>query len=162
MWNVPTTPDLYPEFSIVRLSTTDDHRHLADTILSQRNLLAAIFFCAATGLAKGSILLFYLRIFPGKYIVITVWTLFAFVIGYSLAGVFANIFSCNPVSASWNLEDAASAICMNRPAFYLAQAALGIFTDVATVVTPVPLLRGLQLRTRRKIGVAIVLTLGGL
>ncbi|GAB7334877.1 hypothetical protein MBLNU13_g06774t1 [Cladosporium sp. NU13] len=141
MWNVPIT-DLYPEFSI-------------------RNLLAAIFFCAATGLAKGSILLFYLRIFPGRYIVITVWSLFAFVIGYSLAGVFANIFSCNPVSASWSLEDAATAVCMNRPAFYFAQAALGIFTDIATVLTPVPLLKGLQLRTRRKVGVALVLTLGG-
>jgi hypothetical protein len=84
------------------------------------------------------------------------------VIGYSLAGVFANIFSCNPVSASWNLEDAATAACMNRPAFYLAQAALGIFTDIATVLVPVPLLSSLQLRTRRKIGVAVVLTLGGL
>jgi hypothetical protein len=107
-------------------------------------------------------LLFYLRIFPGRYIVITVWSLFAFVIGYSLAGVFANIFSCNPVSASWSLEDAATAVCMNRPAFYFAQAALGIFTDIATVLTPVPLLKGLQLRTRRKVGVALVLTLGGL
>jgi hypothetical protein len=162
MWNVPMTPDLYPHFSIVSLFITDKYRHLADIILSQRNLLAAIFFCAATGLAKGSILLFYLRIFPGKYIVITVWTLFAFVIGYSLAGVFANIFSCNPVSASWVLEDVATGVCMNRPAFYFAQAALGIFTDIATVLTPVPLLRGLQLRTRRKIGVAVVLTLGGL
>ena len=119
-------------------------------------------FCAATGLAKGSILLFYLRIFPGRYIVIAVWSLFAFVIGYSLAGVFANIFSCAPVSASWVLAEVPTAVCMNRPAFYFAQAALGIFTDIATVVVPMPLLHGLQLRTRRKIGVAVVLTLGGL
>jgi hypothetical protein len=107
-------------------------------------------------------LLFYLRIFLGRYITIVVWSLFAFVMGYSIAGVFANIFSCNPVSASWVLEDVATGVCMNRPAFYFAQAALGIFTDIATVVTPIPLLRGLQLRTRRKIGVAVVLTLGGL
>lgn len=128
----------------------------------QNNLVAAILFCAATGLAKGSILLFYLRIFPGLYIKIAVWSLFTFVIGYSTAGVFANIFSCNPVRASWDLAAVPTSVCMNRPAFYFAQAALGIFTDIATVAVPVPLLRGLQLRTRRKVGVALVLTLGGL
>jgi hypothetical protein len=150
----------------VQCCVSNDHwvskARFTDMLSTQRNLLAAIFFCAATGLAKGSILLFYLRIFPGRYIIIIVWSLFAFVIGYSLAGVFANIFSCNPVSASWVLEDVAKGVCMNRPAFYFAQAALGIFTDIATVLTPIPLLRGLQLRTRRKIGVAFVLTLGGL
>lgn len=159
---------MFPSLTCTQSSASYVHRssilavQTTNVRSSQRNLLAAIFFCAATGLAKGSILLFYLRIFPGRYIVITVWSLFAFVIGYSLAGVFANIFSCNPVSASWSLEDAATAVCMNRPAFYFAQAALGIFTDIATVLTPVPLLKGLQLRTRRKVGVALVLTLGGL
>lgn len=90
------------------------------------------------------------------------WCIFAFTICYSAASVLVNIFSCNPVSASWNLADVASGKCMNRPAFYFAQAALGIATDIATVVTPLPLLRTLQLRTRRKVGVALVLTLGGL
>lgn len=80
----------------------------------QRNLLAAIFFCAATGLAKGSILLFYLRIFPSKKVVYTVWSVFAFTIAYSLACVFVNIFSCNPVKASWDLTAAATAVCINR------------------------------------------------
>ena len=136
--------------------------HTANVHSSQRNLLADIFFCAATGLVKGRISLFYLRIFPGRYIVITNWSLFAFIIGCYWAGVFANIFSCNPVSVSWSVEDAATAVCMNRPAFYFAQAALGISTNIATLLTSVPLSKDLQLRTRRKVGIAVVLTLGGL
>lgn len=91
-----------------------DIKDQADQVLLQENLLAAIFFCAATGLAKGSILLFYLRIFPSKKVVYTVWSVFAFTIAYSLACVFVNIFSCNPVKASWDLTAAATGVCINR------------------------------------------------
>ena len=121
-----------------------------------------MFFCAATGLAKGSILLFYLRIFPSTAIRWSVWILFAFTIAYSLASVLVNIFSCNPISGSWNLQDAAIAVCINRPAFYFAQAGLGIFADIATVVAPLPALRALRLPTRQKVGVAVLLTMGAL
>lgn len=141
LWNVLLTPELYPNFGLY-------------------NLLAAIAFCIATGLAKGSILLFYLRIFPSKKMVWTVWTLFAFTIGYSFACGLVNLFSCNPVAGSWKLEYATTAICINRPVFYFAQAALSIFTDITTVVCPLPVLRTLRLPFKQKIGIAVVLTMG--
>jgi hypothetical protein len=106
--------------------------------------------------------LFYLRIFPTKAVKIAVWVLFAFTEGYSLASVFVNIFSCNPISGSWQLEAAAVAVCINRPVFYFAQAGLGIFTDFATVLLPLPVLKTLQLPLKQKIGVAIVLVMGAL
>lgn len=113
LWNVPIT-DLYPYFNAVSISVPTSSYDQADQVLLQENLLAAIFFCAATGLAKGSILLFYLRIFPSKKVVYTVWSVFAFTIAYSLACVFVNIFSCNPVKASWDLTAAATGVCINR------------------------------------------------
>ncbi|KAI9151612.1 hypothetical protein HJFPF1_08819 [Paramyrothecium foliicola] len=139
-WNVPVS-DLYPHFNL-------------------SNMLAAIFFCAATGLAKGSILLFYLRIFPAKAAQVAVWSAFAFTISYSLVSVLVNIFACDPIKASWDFEAAATAKCINRPVFYFAQAGLGIFADVITVVIPIPWLKTLKLPTRQKVGVAIMLTMG--
>lgn len=92
--------------------------------------------------------------------VYTVWVLFAFTIGYSVACGLVNLFSCNPVEASWKLEYALTADCINRPVFYFAQAALSIFTDITTVVCPLPVLRTLRLPFKQKIGIAFVLTMG--
>ncbi|KAF4966450.1 hypothetical protein FZEAL_10657 [Fusarium zealandicum] len=141
LWNVPFTPDLYPNFSL-------------------NNVLAAIFFCAATGLAKGSILIFYLRIFPMRTAQITVWIAFTFIIGYSAASVLVNVFACNPIQGSWAPEHVETAICINRPVFYFAQAGMGIFADIITVLIPVPWLKTLMLPKKQKIGVGILLTMG--
>lgn len=141
LWDVPLQPDLYPKWMV-------------------RNIVAAMIFCAATGLAKGSILLFYLRIFPSKAMKLAIWLVFGFTLSYSLASVLVNAFSCNPIAGSWSLQESLTAVCINRPAFYFAQAGLGIATDIATVVVPLPALKSLQLRTKQKIGVAFVLMMG--
>jgi hypothetical protein len=141
LWNVPFSPDLFPNFSL-------------------NNLLAAIFFCAATGFAKGSILIFYLRIFPMRSARILIWTAFAFIIGYSTAFVLVNIFSCNPIRGSWDPEVITTAKCINRPVFYFLQAGLGIFADILTVLIPLPWLKTLMLPKKQKIGVGVLLTMG--
>ncbi|RGP81189.1 hypothetical protein FLONG3_726 [Fusarium longipes] len=123
LWNVPFSPDLFPNFSL-------------------NNLLAAIFFCAATGFAKGSILIFYLRIFPMKSARILIWTAFAFIIGYSTASVLVNIFSCNPIRGSWD------------PAF------IATAKYILTVLIPLPWLKTLMLPKKQKIGVGVLLTMG--
>lgn len=140
LWNVPVS-DLYPRWML-------------------RNVVAAILFCLATGLAKGSILLFYLRIFPSKPLRRAIWGVFAFTLGYSLASALVNVFSCRPIQGSWRLAESATAVCINRPAFYFAQAAFGIATDIATVLLPLPMLRSLHLPLKQKVGVGFVLTMG--
>ncbi|KAK8060617.1 hypothetical protein PG996_010547 [Apiospora saccharicola] len=140
MWNVPLS-ELFPHFML-------------------KNVIAAILFCLATGLAKGSILLFYLRIFPSKPMRLAIWGVFAFTIGYSVASALVNVFSCNPIQGSWRLEESATAVCINRPAFYFAQASFGIATDIATVILPLPMLRSLHLPLKQKVGVSVVLTMG--
>mgnify|MGYP001497319025 CR=1 FL=1 len=56
---------------------------------------------------------------------------------------------------------ATTAVCINRPVFYFAQAGLGIFTDFATLAAPLPFLWKLQMPVRQKIGVSAVLMMGG-
>lgn len=89
-----------------------------------------------------------------------VWILFGFTVGYSVASAIVNVFSCDPVEASWRIEYATTARCINRGHFYYTQAALGILTDIATVVTPLPMLKTLRLPMRQKVGAGLVLTVG--
>lgn len=92
--------------------------------------------------------------------VVAKWSVFAFTLAYSFGFVFVNIFSCQPVSAYWNFEESLTAVCLNRPFSYFIQAALGIATDVATLVLPLTMLKSLRLPWKQKIGVALVLTMG--
>ncbi|KAK6592039.1 integral membrane protein [Botrytis cinerea] len=138
---------------IVRIFAADDlldyglGKHLYDVPLDDLypnflkiNVIAAILFCAATGMAKTSILLFYRRIFPSRKFHCAIWGLVAFTVCYSSASVLANVFSCRPISASWDIKYAGTAECINRPVFYFAQAGLGIATDFATVIAPLPMI----------------------
>lgn len=116
LWDVPLLV-FYPHFTL-------------------RNLIIAMIFCAASAIAKISILLMYLRIFPSKGLRLAVYAVTFFCAGYGLATLLTNMFSCSPIQGSWELEYAATAKCIDRPVFYLAQASLGIAADIATVLIP--------------------------
>ncbi|KAE8381272.1 hypothetical protein BDV26DRAFT_278858 [Aspergillus bertholletiae] len=122
------------------------------------NVIAAIIYCAATGFTKVSVLIFYLRIFPSRNFHLCVWVIVFIAAGYSLASVLANILSCNPVDKAWYPTKPGT--CMNRPVFYFANAGLGIFTDFATVIVPIPWLRRLQMPKRQKIAIGCILAMG--
>ncbi|KAJ0424954.1 hypothetical protein BJY00DRAFT_226635 [Aspergillus carlsbadensis] len=139
MWDVPAS-DVSPMFM-------------------KLNLVAAIIYCAGTGFLKVSVLLFYTRIFPSRNFNIAIWVLVFIAAGYNIASVLANVFSCNPIAKSWDLS-ITRGTCMNRPVFYFANAGLGIFTDFATVLVPVPWLRRLQMPLRQKIAVGGILAMG--
>ncbi|KAL2813483.1 hypothetical protein BDW59DRAFT_176725 [Aspergillus cavernicola] len=123
------------------------------------NLVAAIIYCAGTGFLKVSVLLFYLRIFPSRGFQYAVWLLVFIAAGYNIASVLANVFSCDPVAKTWDVSITSGA-CMNRPVFYFVNAGLGIFTDFATVLVPVPWLQRLQMPMRQKIAVGCILAMG--
>lgn len=136
MWDVPVT-SLSPSFLKVRFSilTKKPPSALKSTSLLQLNTLAAIFYCAATGFTKVSVLCFYTRIIPSRRFHWAVWTVVFIASGYSFASVLANVFGCNPIAMTWDISIAYGS-CMNRPVFYFANAGLGIFTDFATVLIP--------------------------
>ncbi|KAL4921364.1 hypothetical protein BDW62DRAFT_197942 [Aspergillus aurantiobrunneus] len=139
MWDVPVTV-LSPNFL-------------------KRNVISACIYCVGTGFLKVSVLLFYMRIFPSRNFHLAVWTLVFIAASYNIASVLANVLACNPVAKSWNVA-ITGGYCMNRNAFYFANAGLGIFTDFATVLVPVPWLRRLQMPLRQKIAIACILATG--
>jgi hypothetical protein len=121
-----------------------------------------MIFCSASALSKLSILATYLRIFTeGNSFRYAVFITSAFVFGYGCATTLTNLLSCEPVAGSWNAEYAKTAKCINRPTFYLAQAGIGIIADIATVIIPIPAIAKLHIDTKRKIGVVVLLSIGG-
>lgn len=137
------------------------------------------------GFIKLSVLSLYLRISPNRLFrrctffmmfiiaaqavsnLITVSYLFSLsmiVTGYTTANskmwLKKVIFQCMPIESLWNT--AVKGKCININAFYLANAALTITTDIATYALPMPMLSKLQLPKRQKYGLIAILGLGGL
>lgn len=111
------------------------------------------------GLTKGSMLLQYRRIFPTKAFQIANWITMAVVICYTIWTVFSSIFACIPVRAFWTKEKAS---CINQFAMWFTNAAINILTDFAIILLPIPVIRGLNLGKRQKIGLISIFAVGGL
>lgn len=77
----------------------------------------------------------------------------------ALANCCAAAFQCSPIRAAWDLS-IKEKTCINTNAFYLANAALNIFTDLLTYTLPIRLVFDLQLPQKQKIILGIMLGLG--
>jgi hypothetical protein len=119
-------------------------------------------YVTALAFAKVSICCFYFRIMPNRVFRIVVYGTIGFVSAYSFAGFLVVIFSCNPVAASWDPVLAASpdTTCINRPADYVIQAGLNIFSDLFVLILPMHTVWNLQLPIRQKITVSSILAVG--
>lgn len=77
------------------------------------------------------------------------------------ANVLAAIFQCAPVSAAWDPAGAGPEYkCITINAFYIANAAVNILTDLLTYSLPIPLALKLQMPLRQRLGLAVILGLG--
>lgn len=108
---------------------------------------------------KSSILAFYLRLGDNQLKRLA-QVLLAIVTCQATANVLTCIFQCTPVAASYTIELHKTAKCVNITAFYLANAALTILTDLLTYILPFRLVRKLQIPDRQKVGLGIMLGLG--
>jgi hypothetical protein len=106
-------------------------------------------------------LLQYLRIFTTKVFRVWCWSLFAFLIAYTVWTFFGSIFLCYPVAYFWD-KTIEGGKCMNQFAAWFTNASLNIVTDFAIVILPMPVLKNLNLPTRQKRSLMLVFTLGGL
>jgi hypothetical protein len=75
------------------------------------------------------------------------------------ANVLVCIFQCSPVKAAWNTS-IVNKTCVDINAFYLANAATNIFTDLLTYLLPIKLVTKLHVPKQQKIAVAVMLSLG--
>jgi phage-related holin len=107
-------------------------------------------------------LLFYSRINPNKIFQAFVWFTLAINIGAYTSIFFSLLFACKPIAASWDPLLFGTAVCINRGAIYIAQAVIGIATDVMLLGIPIPTVLKLQMPNKQKFGLVGIFSIGSM
>ncbi|KAL2206744.1 hypothetical protein CC79DRAFT_1292489 [Sarocladium strictum] len=125
----------------------------------QASIAAQTMFIFASGLAKVSILVSYLRIAPldSWFRRLTYWTIGLVV---ALMPIFLIVLwtQCNPPGDYWDFKDGHNCIDEGPP--LMAQTTLSVITDLIVYVLPLPTLVGVRLPTFQRIVLLGVFSLG--
>ncbi|KAB2578780.1 Integral membrane protein [Lasiodiplodia theobromae] len=125
---------------------------------SQIVWLSSIFYNACLGFIKTSVLALYMRL--GDRLLRRLAIIMTCVVAaQASAHVIVCIFQCSPVSAAYDLA-ITDKKCVDINAFYLANAAVNISTDLLTYTLPIKTVLHLQVPKNQKIGLGVMLSLG--
>jgi hypothetical protein len=111
----------------------------------------------ALALSKISIVCQYLRVFPVPAMQLACKIMLGVLAVYGCWTVLGSAFMCVPVQFFWGVGEGS---CMNRLAFWFSNAALNIATDLIIFIMPMPLIRGLQIPKKQKIGLMVLFACG--
>ncbi|KAF4542012.1 uncharacterized protein LTHEOB_8166 [Lasiodiplodia theobromae] len=121
-----------------------------------------ILYAIITGITKLSILIFFLSIFQqSRSFRIAAKLVFASIACSTTVYIFGLAFQCIPVPLSWD-KDIKDGKCLNFNNLAYSGAAITIAQDVATLILPIPQLHTLQVDVYKRIGLAIMFTVGSL
>ncbi|KAJ1708398.1 integral membrane protein PTH11-like protein [Aspergillus flavus] len=137
-------------------------RGTLDDVVNMRKILFAYIFIYLVLLPsiKVSIILLYRRIFGMNWMM---WLCLALSIGHGACCMVAFLCSCRPLSYFYTqFADPSGGKCIiNLYAFYLGNAATNVFTDVITLLVPIPIISRLQIRPMQKVLISGIFLLGG-
>ena len=133
----------------------------ADLLGYQLVFAIGLIYIIGIAVLKLSILLLYLRIFGiNRRFKIACWCLAAFILCYTIVGVFLSIFQFSPVRGSWDVTiDAVENVDTRTLTTTLA--ALNVVSDFLTLVLPMVLVLRLKIPTKQKVQLTLVFLLGG-
>ncbi|KAF2002185.1 hypothetical protein P154DRAFT_385060, partial [Amniculicola lignicola CBS 123094] len=112
-------------------------------------------------LAKLAILLLLTRIFrvkkPFVYSVQILITVLSF---YYIAITLVKIFICKPIEKFWNQK--LPGTCLNTNTIFVSDCIISLVTDSIILVSPLPVIWGLQMDLKQKLGSSVALVVGAL
>ncbi|KAM0257017.1 hypothetical protein ACHAQJ_004610 [Trichoderma viride] len=122
-----------------------------------------ILYFIEVSMLKLSLLLFYIRIFPGQTVRRLLWGTFTGSALFGLAFVFVAVFQCTPVKYYWQKWDGEhQGTCLNINSIAWSNAAISIAIDIWVLAIPLWQLKSLNLDWRRKVGVGMMFCVGAL
>ncbi|GME29056.1 hypothetical protein GTA08_BOTSDO09187 [Neofusicoccum parvum] len=139
--------------------------HLADVDPSKQDMFIRVMIAAGTLYntvmlaCKLSILLLYRRLFPIQNFTKRWWCVAIFTISYSVVVAVASAFGRTPVAAKWYISETGDS-CPSKWAFYVANAAFNLISDIFILILPLPVIWNLSLELRQKITLFILFALG--
>ncbi|KAH1544943.1 hypothetical protein KXV92_003685 [Aspergillus fumigatus] len=122
--------------------------------------VAQILYKVNLGLTKISILLLYIRLFVHQWFLRTCWVWIAIIVSFTIGTVFSSIFQCTPVQWAFNKSLPDRGTCINMTAFWYANAAFNILTDLVLIALPIPVVLKLQLPPKSKIALCGIFAVG--
>ncbi|MCJ1284572.1 hypothetical protein MMC26_003905 [Xylographa opegraphella] len=118
-----------------------------------------LVYSLVMGFIKISILMLYFRLF--KVVGVVKWLIYGtivYIILYTTVGDLITIFACRPLNKLW--DGLPYGWCMSTAAVGLTLASLQITADVFVLAIPVPVVLGLQLPLKHKMGVMSIFGAG--
>ncbi|KAL4781109.1 hypothetical protein BJX76DRAFT_24540 [Aspergillus varians] len=119
--------------------------------------LSSMFYLASLGFVKTSVCWFYTRL-GDKYLTRMSFVMFGIISCQATANVLTAAFQCRPIAKAW--DAALEGTCVHINAFYLANAALNILTDLLTYTLPIRVILHLHMPRKQKIALGLILCLG--
>lgn len=134
---------------------------LATNLTRQLYFTVECLYVASIALTKISMLLLYLRLFPGDQLRLAVKMVLAFTTAWGIAILFANVFACSPISYFWTQWDGEhKGECVNNDQLLWAHALINIVLDAVIIALPMPTLFKLNMNWRKKAGVIVMFAIG--
>ncbi|KAL4869920.1 hypothetical protein BDV12DRAFT_195922 [Aspergillus spectabilis] len=123
--------------------------------------IATILYPPCIALIKISMLLLYLRLFPGYYIRVATITTLVLTTCWGLIYTFMGIFQCKPRNYMWMKWDGEhEGECLDQNAILVSHAIINIVLDVVVIALPLPTLLRLNLSWMKKLGVCFMFVIG--
>ena len=121
-----------------------------------------IIYFVEVSLAKLTLLCFYIRIFPSTRVRHLLLGTVVFNCLFGVAFGLVAVFQCTPISYFWVMWDKehTGGKCIDINAMSWANAAISILLDVWMLAIPLSQLRNLQLGWKKKVGVALMFSVG--
>ncbi|KAF4765332.1 hypothetical protein N7455_004913 [Penicillium solitum] len=108
---------------------------------------------------KISILFLYLSIFPVTWVVRVCWTTMGVIVAWTIGTILAGCLICRPFAYNWD-QSIPGGSCGNQVTSFTVTGIINLLTDVVVLVTPMPLLYGLQMATYKKVTFITIFGLG--
>ncbi|KAB8223315.1 hypothetical protein BDV33DRAFT_188960 [Aspergillus novoparasiticus] len=146
---------------VTRIKVQKTNLGIGDWLIAASLILFAYIFIYLVLLPsiKVSIILLYRRIFGINWMM---WVCLALSIGHGACCMIAFLCSCRPLSYFYTqfANPSGGKCIINLYAFYLGNAAT-VFTDVITLLVPIPTISRLQIRPMQKVLISGIFLLGG-
>ncbi|KAM0430954.1 hypothetical protein ACHAPT_005588 [Fusarium lateritium] len=122
-------------------------------------LVATIDFALFTGFSKLSLVLFYRHLSPQTWWKRCTYVVIGLIIVYNTSIFFAIILSCHPFKRHWDVR-VTEGSCGQKIGIWMTTATMGIITDMILLTMPIPMVWGLQLPKRQRIGIIMFFFIG--
>lgn len=122
--------------------------------------ISELIYCVSVSLVKASLLALYLHLSPSRAYRSLSYIALVLVAGHFISGLTVTAFQCTPVPYLW--DKTIKGRCIQTGIFYFINAGLNVFTDVLIFALPMPMLWGIGLPKRQKLGLCVVFSLGAL